>query len=141
MINDKERKRLERLIEYFSGNGVAYCKLFAEFLLQNGVIMPPVQAGQTVYVIYKDYVASAKVLSLYLDPDGGMLDLYLTTNKETVTRFQYEMCKDYTFEDVGSKVFLNRKDAEEALKEVAGWRQAAQGAEGEDFTRKERKGK
>lgn len=87
MRDDIQKKRLTHLIEQFSGNGVAYCDLFAEFLLQHGVIIPPVQVGQEVYIIYQGYIAAARVIALYVDKMGGMFDLDITTNRESVTGF------------------------------------------------------
>ena len=72
----------------------------------------PCRAGDTVYVIYENYVTTAKVLAIYIDKKGGMFDLQIKTKDETTTGFKCVIDKDnYTFENV----FLTKEQAEKAL--------------------------
>lgn len=110
-----ERSKLMRLIENFSGNGIVYCSLFTEFLLQNGVILPPAEVDQTVFIHYNGDVAPARVIAIYIDRQGGMFDLAVETKVETTVGYQHVICKDFRFDDVGKTLFLSRQAAEEML--------------------------
>lgn len=78
----------------------------------------PCKVGDTVYVIYRDYVASARVLAVYIDNVGGMFDLKIQTNIENSVGFETIINKDdYCFDDFGKTVFLTPEKAEQALKE------------------------
>lgn len=110
-----ERTRLQRLIENFSGNGIVYCSLFTDFLLQNGVILPPAEVDQTVFVHFNGDVAQARVIALYMDRQGGMFDLDVETKTETTVGYKHVICKDFRFDDVGKTMFLSRRAAEEML--------------------------
>ena len=65
----------ERLIELLRQEQSRDSEVIADYLLSNGVIVPPCKVGDKVYVIYDDHVSSAIVLAFYIDRDGGMFDL------------------------------------------------------------------
>ena len=110
----------ERLIELILsadislfGTDKSFAEVYADYLLANGVIVPPCKVGDTVYVIYAGYVAAAKVLALYIDQEGGMFDLQIKTKDETVSGFKTVIDKDnYTFGDV----FLTKEEAKKHLR-------------------------
>lgn len=79
----------------------------AEHLLENGVIVPPVNVGGIVWVIYNKCVMPANVLAIYVDKSGEMFDLKILTGgvKSVVN-------KDYTFD----MVYPSKEQAEKALK-------------------------
>ena len=113
-----ERERLIELMTQAENEDLSLLefekKMLADYLLANGVIVPPVKVGDTVCVIYAGYVATAKVLALYIDREGGMFDLQIKTKDETTVGFKTVIDSDnYTFSDV----FLTKEDAEKALKE------------------------
>lgn len=110
-----ERSRLMRLIENFSGNSIVYCSLFTDYLLQSGVILPPAEVDQTVFIHYNGDVAQARVIALYFDRHGGMFDLDVETKTETTVGYKHVICKDFRFDDVGKTMFLTRRAAEEML--------------------------
>lgn len=116
-----ERERLIKLIDDF-GDDVSLCDVcnrppedcegctneqLAEYLLENGVIVPPVKVGGIVWVIYNKCVTPANVMAVYIDKSGGMFDLKILTEglKSTIN-------KDYTFD----MVYLTKEQAEKALK-------------------------
>ena len=74
----------------------------------------PCKVGDTVWVIYRGYITTAKVLAIYIDRVGGMFDLKIKTKEETTVGFRTVIGKDYTFDDV----FLTREDAEKKLEEL-----------------------
>ena len=79
----------------------------AEYLLENGVIVPPVNVGGIVWGIYNKCVMSANVLAVYVDKSGGMFDLkILTEGLKSIVN------KDYTFD----MVYTTKEQAEKALK-------------------------
>lgn len=85
----------------------------ADYLLSEGVIVPPCKVGQTVYII-----------SWYYDIEAFIVrDLhYLTDNTDyCVYRFRAVMNRDsdisFTDRDIGKTVFLTREEAEKALNE------------------------
>ena len=61
----------------------------------------------------------ADVIGIYIDAFGGVLDLRVFTNVPIPNGFGYEhfISKDYTFEDIGKRIFLTKEAAEQALKE------------------------
>ena len=79
----------------------------ADYLLENGIIVPPVKIGEIVWVIYNKCVMPANVLAVYVDKSGGMFDLKILTDglKSVVN-------KDYTFD----MVYPSKEQAEKALK-------------------------
>lgn len=118
-----KRERLTELIDGFvfgtqiAVNSIewnsAKVKELADYLIANGVIVPPCKVGDTVYVIYNGYVTCAYVLSFYIDKDGGMFDLCIKTKEEYALGLKKVIDKNYTFSDI----FLTREEAEKALKE------------------------
>lgn len=87
----------------------------ADFLIANGVFVPPVKVGQTVYYIEGSYynssrqtVAPIKVteISWKCDRSGRDLGFALIANG---TR--------YKFSSISKSVFLTREEAEKALAE------------------------
>lgn len=116
-----EKERLIELIDDF-GDDVALCDIcdrpladcegctreqLAEFLIENGVIVPPVKVGSIVWVIYNKCVMPANVLAVYVDKSGGMFDLkILTEGLKSIVN------KDYTFD----MVYTTKEQAEKALR-------------------------
>ena len=85
----------------------------ADYLIKNGVVVLPCKVGDTVWIVLKGYVTTARVLAFYIDREGGMLDLLVKTNTETANGFETFVDKDtYTFENV----YLTQEEAKAALK-------------------------
>jgi hypothetical protein len=81
-----------------------------DYLLANGVIVPPIKVGQTVYVINGDeediWIDEFKVKYFYCSSKG-------------VNRFYIEcgtMGNNFRPKDIGKDVFLTKEDAEKELK-------------------------
>lgn len=107
-----ERERLIELLDEcrsIDGIGMDLVEKQADRLLANGVIVPPVNIGDTVY----DYAArECRVISVHFY-DGGLPAF-------TVERTGYHGVKifpSYTFNKIGESVFLTREEAEKALAE------------------------
>ena len=76
----------------------------------------PCRVGDKVY-FNNVHLRYARVIAIYIDASGGMFDLDITTNIATATGYKHFINKDYTFEDIGKRLFLTREAAEQALKE------------------------
>ena len=75
----------------------------------------PCKVGDTVY-FNNVHLRYAKVIAIYIDASGGMFDLDVVTNIETVAGYEHFINKDYTFEDIGKRLFLTKEAAEQALR-------------------------
>lgn len=102
------------------GNYLGYCKFDCScaekcenFQDRSAWVKLPCKVGDTVYVIYDGYVTCAYVLAFYIDKDGGMFDLLITTKEEYAAGFKKVIDKSYTFSDI----FLTLEEAERALVE------------------------
>ena len=83
-----------------------YAEKLADKLLANGVIVPPVLVGQTIYFlggISGKSIKSATVEEIIIN-DDGVRDLLVTTENGV------------TFEDSIETFYLTREEAERALK-------------------------
>ena len=78
----------------------------------------PCRVGDKVY-LDNLHIKYADVIGIYIDAFGGVFDLRIYTNIQLANGFGYEyfISKDYTFEDIGKRLFLTREAAEQALKE------------------------
>ncbi len=127
------RDRLIELLEdtdvQINGNVYPYrdygiCDL-ADYLLANGVIVPPCKVGQTVFKIVKLYGDRKPIIV-----EGEVFEIALThENGEIKKRFYFlakggnKIINRYSlwlnFDKVGKTVFLTREEAEAKLKEGA----------------------
>ena len=109
-----EREKLIELInkgeQSMWGKSVGAIKMqremLADYLLENGVIVPPVNVGDMIWVIYNKCVMPANVMAVYVDKIGGMFDLKILTEGLEST-----INKDYTFDTV----YTIKEQAEKAL--------------------------
>ena len=92
----------------------------ADYLLENGVIVPPCKVGQTVYTNFamqgwyyraKDRPYSAKIVFMGLNNSeemgGGLINVLFKKNGNMI---------QFNFSDIGKTVFLTKEEAEQALK-------------------------
>ena len=122
-----DRERLIELIQN-SVNGCArhWAEIIADYLLANGVIVPPCKVGETVYIKNRPLIISFLhienkvyyVVQFDCD-DCGDCPFY-----EDEVSFEGEHdCKtngyiQFTEKDIGKTVFLTKEEAEEKLKEL-----------------------
>lgn len=78
----------------------------ADYLLANGVIVPPCKVGNTIYTIGKftGQIITSKVVGIHLTEN----DVFLHCGNGTFVSVAYQL---------GKTVFLTREEAEKALKE------------------------
>lgn len=103
-------EEVERLLE---------CDDCENFKDRSQFIKLPCKIGDKLY-FNNQHIKYARVIAIYIDASGGMFDLKIFTNVETVSGYESFINKDYTFEDIGQRIFLTREEAEQALKEREG---------------------
>lgn len=110
---DKKLTDRDRLIELMSNSGCnADYETFsdlADFLLANGVIVPPVNIGQTVYTYGAKRVKDWKITFCGKNSRGEHKMIAADDDFKNMLEFW-----DY---DVGKTVFLTKEEAEQALAE------------------------
>ena len=129
----------DRLIELLHKNSWDYLlceaniKLLADHLLENGVIVPPVSIGSTVYAISETRAKEAKVDELYINSQKRVVIFADFDCDEDCEGCPFEMwsqsfCGEWDcgnqfgvveikIEELGKTVFLTKEEAEQALKE------------------------
>ena len=128
MTNDKERERLvklmrDRLIELMQEWGNKNTDSFpfegvADYLLENGVIVPPCKVGDAVWVNSTFGTIKARVVEIIVDVNNKFLmkihyDLIYCYKERINTKGQVGYTED-KFE-FGKTVFLTKEEAEKAL--------------------------
>lgn len=90
--------------------------VYADHLLANGVIVPPVKIGQTVYDAGEFFLECCSCPEIYSLNDNE-ITVYKIGRGDN--RFTYDGM-DIGHEDIGKTVFLSREEAETALERSAG---------------------
>ena len=103
------------LCQFFDGKYYSPCDCDF-FKDRSRFVELPCRVGDKVY-FNNVHLRYARVIAIYIDASGGMFDLDITTNIATATGYEHFINKDYTFEDIGRRLFLTREEAERALKE------------------------
>ena len=90
-------------------------EIVADFLLENGVIVPPVKVGDTVYTNVswqgwylreKDKPYKAKVVFIGINGKQNFMNVVYEKNDNMLS---------FTFDEIGNRLFLTREEAEKAL--------------------------
>ena len=108
-----ERERLIELIRFGYGKGRANENVkqieetIADYLLANGVIVPPCKVGDTVYNIDGECVSDSVVIECKIDE--------CATGFKSQTYYGEEM--EFDDYEIGKCIFLTREEAKKALKE------------------------
>ena len=117
------RERLTAMIESARYWGSGTSAEIADYLLANGVIVPPCKVGDTVYYFSRDLGA---VFPYFVE------NLNIGSMGKNKTYWNYEANYhdeetdelideiDFDLDDIGKTVFLTREEAEKALKEAEG---------------------
>ena len=106
------KDRLIELIESTRYWGSGTSEEIADYLLENGVIVPPCKVGDIVYKVYDIESVHRQILELevLMIEVGIQRKVCLKTTKKH--RYNFDKA---TFEDFGKTVFLTREEAEQAL--------------------------
>lgn len=129
-----ERERLIELILSADislfGTDKSFAEVYADYLLENGVIVPPCKVGDTVYVnpytlgylsfadyehcfIHSKHFVIAEVVSIIKTRKQNLIKLKIY-NRTTHTAKYHR----YPISSIGITVFLTREEAEKALEEI-----------------------
>ena len=102
----------EKLIDFLQNVPADYegnrgVETIANYLLENGVIVPLINEADTVYVVLLNKVFKFDIISVNL------------FQNRLIYKGQHGLNLSYTFRprDIGKTVFLTREEAEKALKE------------------------
>ena len=97
---------------------------YADHLIANEIIAPPCKVGQTVWVNHEHYKEGMHTYAVqvhkYTYKSTSVTRLWLVgdiINPCYGPSWYYEL---FSWDDVGTKVFLTKEDAEKALKECRG---------------------
>lgn len=106
------RERLIKLIiNSVSGCARNWAETIADYLLENGVIVPPVKVGDIAYFIIKDEVSGERYIASQRINDVSTKGFFISTSTLE------ENCNDFEpYSEIGKTVFLTREEAEKALK-------------------------
>ncbi len=104
------RERLIKLIKNVTSCEKCFDEDIADYLIANGVIVPPCKVGQVVYRIYWDFrIDKCKVSALTQKSDESF-KIRVTSG---INRSVFEVTPD----KLGKSIFLTREEAEKAPKE------------------------
>ena len=120
MIRTTDRDRLIELIgnlpfssEYEKYNSSEWVERFADYLLANGVIVPPCYIGQEIWYLCEHYDGSVEIKK------GKISMLQQKADKSWKFRFSVNSSVwDFKIDDIGVRYFLTREEAERKLKEL-----------------------
>ena len=85
-------------------------QVIADYLLANGVIVPPVKVGDVVWNIDLEEVEPAKVSSIEINREYSRFYALFPDTSEYLSRI-------FRDSEIGKTVFLSREEAEKALEE------------------------
>jgi len=93
------------------------CEKRADYLLANGVIVPPCKVGQTVYKVVNDKRVKkpyeCKVVGIWYVEDENAIDVHLIR----YVNGKFDCSFSVQFKEFGKTVFLTKEEAEAKLKE------------------------
>ena len=96
------RDRLIELLKNTPRNTRAFYDQYADYLLTNGVIVPPCKVGDMVFVKYYGEIVNAYVTEFEINSKGIVAKVYIDPDTD----------REYDAEDI----FLAKEEAEQALK-------------------------
>lgn len=113
-----ERERLIEMLKVpiYPKEGVDPAEVVADYLLDNGVIVPPVRVGDVVYYIYGGYYREPKNCKVSRPCKVVEVSLKRQRNGSAIMRgFITDNGTRYNFDSIGKTVFLTQEGAERDL--------------------------
>lgn len=107
----------ERLIELLKQEPSRHSEDIADYLLENGVIVPPCKVGDTVYYINKRLHIALYLNTIYKAEVVRIVTTRLGTSLVIQIHNEHGCTEIPDIKDFGKTLFLTREDAEKALKE------------------------
>ena len=87
----------------------------ADFLLDKGVIFPPVKVDDVVYIVYKKNVYPVTVCAVKIDTKTNSNRFCVEGWIQVGRSYEHRYTATFKWESVGKTVFLTREEAEKAL--------------------------
>lgn len=91
-------------------------EIAAKYLLANGVLLPPVRVGDTVYYIVGGYYKSPDNCKVSKPCKVVEISYKIGAKYRQLSGFITDKGTRYSFDGIGKTVFLTREEAEEALR-------------------------
>lgn len=111
------KDRLITLIQdSVSGCAKHWAEIIADYLLANGVIIPPCNVGDKVYKITRNEVKECEVIFIGISADEKCSYFNFVENYADGT---FHKSYSMVFDVIGKTVFLTKEEAKQALKERA----------------------
>lgn len=125
----------DRLIELLKTSGMSEefttVEEVSDHLIANGVIVPPVKVGQTVYSLYPkekhwDALNRKWIITAWEIGEYNIVSMHYSENKQSKKTLKYRcsridipsVCRDHSVDEIGKTVFLTKEEAEKALAEM-----------------------
>ena len=107
------KERLTKLIKEAQERYI-YAEDMAQYLMDNGVIVPPCKVGDTVYSVMKGGLMKCCVTCVRIDDYSDERRMEILCKEIRSRPSQHVKC--FGAADFGKTVFLTREEAERALK-------------------------
>lgn len=113
----KERERLIELIREAMKNHeitienyvIPTSDYIADYILKNGVVVPPCKIGDTVYKITSKGICEIKIENIYC----WCNEIWKFNGWSKIDEYKIEY--EFSFKDIGKTIFLTYEEAEQAL--------------------------
>ena len=119
MTDREKREKLVNLIKVSLNENIGkscwLAETIADYLLENGVIVPPCKVGDTVYFDAIGYHDSAEIDGIHIDAQGMHFTWVQYDVGVDITELWDE--GEFDIEEIGKTVFLTKEEAEKALAE------------------------
>ena len=120
IMTDREiRDRLVELmceVKHYESDDLTYNDIenIADYLIANGVIVPPCKVGYKVYCLYQECQKETKIIELEIDTFEIHKDYTI------INGYCGEHCYRYFTHEIGKTVFLTKEEAKKKLEELRG---------------------
>lgn len=128
-MSESERERLINLLKQnchckdedcsnCNSNGICFTHREADYLLENGVVVLPCKINDHVWFIKSAFSVLVKPLEArIIDIRGISIDRNILY--ESITLYN-DIARRFTSNDIGTKVFLTKEEAEQAIQALKG---------------------
>lgn len=87
----------------------------ADYLLANGIIVPPVKVGDKVYIKYQKKIYPVTVYAIRVDTKTNSKRICVDDWLQIDEYYQHSYTATFKWESIGKTIFLTREEAENAL--------------------------
>jgi hypothetical protein len=94
-----------------TNHDISVAEFVTDYLLANGVIVPPCKVGDTVYTIFEGDIEALKVICAKTEENAEFVYRYYDAKNGFLSM-------PFTNRSIGKTVFLTKEEAEAKLKEI-----------------------